>query len=153
MMLKRPVSRPSTLLLVLGALSLFAIALGVWMCALSGVAAAVWGRNLVAWIIGVIAASVLSRCPGRWLFPALLGVAVLSIALTLASPGQLGVHRWFNVGPNPALSVHNQSEQNNANGDAEPKCHDRRFESKCPAGKKLRSCEACLKEGLRMSLP
>jgi hypothetical protein len=94
----KPIS-PNIILLVSGSLSLLAVALGAWVCASSGVAATVWGRNLAAWVIGAIAAYILSRCPGRWLFPALLSAAVLSLASTLVSPGQMGVHRWLNIGP------------------------------------------------------
>lgn len=93
------VSRSDSILLASGFLSLFAVALGAWICASSGVAAAVWTRNFAAWVVGAVAAYVLSRCSGRWLFPTLLGAAALALASTLVSSGQMGVRRWVDFGP------------------------------------------------------
>lgn len=94
-----PMSRSNRLLLVSGSLSVLTVALGAWVCASSGVAAAVWVRNLAAWVIGAVAAYALGRWCGGWLFPVVLAAAALLLASTLVSAGQLGVHRWVDVGP------------------------------------------------------
>jgi cell division protein FtsW (lipid II flippase) len=96
---RRRLSRSGRILLVSGCLSLTAVALGAWVCAASGVPAAVWVRNLAAWFVGGLAAYLLGRWGGGWLFPALLAAAALLLASTLVSEGQLGVHRWVQAGP------------------------------------------------------
>jgi hypothetical protein len=94
-----PMSRSNRILLVSGSLSVLAVALGAWVCALSGVTAAVWGRNLAAWLVGGVAAYALGRWCSGWLFPIVLAATGLLLASTLFSAGQLGVHRWVAVGP------------------------------------------------------
>ncbi|MDZ4760015.1 MAG: hypothetical protein SGJ21_02960 [Alphaproteobacteria bacterium] len=92
-------SLSNKLLLVTGFLSLVAIALGAWVCALNGIASAVWVRNLAAWLVGAVAAYALGRWFGAWLFPVVLTAAALLLVSTLFSAGQLGVHRWVGAGP------------------------------------------------------
>ena len=81
------------------AVSLAAVLLGALVCALSGIPAAVWGRNLAAWGIGAIAAAALARWAGPRTRAAILILTPLLIGATLLSPGQDGVHRWVAAGP------------------------------------------------------
>ncbi len=90
--------RDAPVLLVLGGLSLVAVLAGVVVCALSGVPAAVWGRNLAAWVIGGGLAVLMRRTDSR-LHLVVLATATGLLALTLLGPGQLGVHRWVAAGP------------------------------------------------------
>ncbi|HOY79122.1 MAG TPA: hypothetical protein PLN33_15005, partial [Hyphomonadaceae bacterium] len=71
---------------------------GVVICVLNGIPAAVWGRNLAAWMVGGIAACLLWR-GGTWVFISALGGAVLLMGCSFLGPEQMGVHRWVNAGP------------------------------------------------------
>ena len=79
--------------------SLPAVAVGAVVCALSGVPAGVWGRNLAAWAAGAVLAAALARWAGR----RVLGVAAVLMPLGVGAPmlarGQAGVHRWLDLGP------------------------------------------------------
>ncbi len=86
------------LLAVSGGLLLLVVALGAWTCAANAVPMAVWARNLVAWAAGAATAFVLARASPAWVFPAVLLVTGLLLAMTLFDPGQLGVHRWVGLG-------------------------------------------------------
>lgn len=90
--------RAAPLVAVLGGLSLAAVIAGAVVCHLSGVPAAVWMRNLAAWGVGAVAGCCLWR-GGAFVFPAVLGLAVLLVASSLLGPEQSGVHRWINAGP------------------------------------------------------
>ncbi len=79
--------------------SLFAVAVGAVVCALSGVAAGVWGRNLAAWVVGALAAAALSRWAGERTLRAILLVTPLGLAAPMLGEGQQGVHRWLELGP------------------------------------------------------
>lgn len=79
--------------------SLLAVAVGAVVCALSGVPAGVWGRNLGAWLVGGLAAAALAR----WTGPHALRAVVLLTPVCLAAPmlgeGQQDVRRWLDLGP------------------------------------------------------
>lgn len=87
------------LLLGFGAASLGAVALGALVCALSGVPAGVWVRNLVAWGLGALLALSLSRLDVRRWLKWLPWVAGLALTATFLARGQEGVHRWIALGP------------------------------------------------------
>ena len=91
--------QPDKLLAISGGLLLLVVALGAWICAANAVPMAVWVRNLVAWAAGAATAFVLARASSAWVFPAVLLVTALLLAMTLFDPGQLGVHRWMGLGP------------------------------------------------------
>lgn len=60
------------LIAIFAAASLSAVVLGALVCALSDIPAAVWLRNLAAWLVGVLAAGTLAvRARPAWL-PVLL---------------------------------------------------------------------------------
>lgn len=89
---------PVRLLLVPGLISLCAVGVGAWVCALSGFSAVVWGRNLGAWVVGGLVAVLVQRGGLRFL-AAFLPLAVVLLGCTLLGPAQSGVHRWIGVGP------------------------------------------------------
>ncbi|WP_339913888.1 hypothetical protein [uncultured Brevundimonas sp.] len=92
--------RPSSrLVLIYGLLALLTVALGCLVCGLSGVAAASWLRNLIAWTVGAVAAGGLAAMAGRRTAMILLGVAVVVVGASLAGAPQQGVHRWLDLGP------------------------------------------------------
>lgn len=81
------------------ATSLLAVAAGAVVCALSGVPAGVWGRNLAAWIVGALAAAALSRWAGARTLRAVAVLTPLGMAAPMLARGQEGVHRWLDLGP------------------------------------------------------
>ncbi|WP_068876798.1 MULTISPECIES: hypothetical protein [unclassified Phenylobacterium] len=81
-----------------GVTSLAAVVIGVGVAAASGVPAGVWVRNPATWLLGVILGGLLAVAGGR----AAVGFLVagpLGLAATFLSAGQLGVHRWLDLGP------------------------------------------------------
>lgn len=86
-------------LLAFAGASLAAVALGALVCALSGVPASLWIRNLAAWGIGGVAAAALARSAGRPALVAVLALAPVGLALTATDEGLEGVRRWLVVGP------------------------------------------------------
>lgn len=87
------------LLSTFAAVSLTAVVVGAGVCAMSGVAAGLWGRNLAAWLVGALAAVALARWAGGRVILALAMAAPLGLAATLLDPGLEGVHRWLVAGP------------------------------------------------------
>lgn len=81
------------------ATSLGAVALGAWVCALSGVPAGLWVRNLAAWLVGGLLALGVARTAGPRTVRLLTWIAAVALAATFLPPGQEGVHRWIGVGP------------------------------------------------------
>ena len=81
------------------ATSLAAVAVGAVVCALSGVPAGSWGRNLAAWLVGALAAAALARWAGVRTLCAVALLTPLGLAATMAGEGQEGVHRWLDLGP------------------------------------------------------
>lgn len=88
------------LLLAFAAASLLAVAMGCVAASAAGVGAASWGRNLIAWVVGALAAVALSRRPfGDALVMPIAAAAIAGLAATFVNAGQDGVHRWWDVGP------------------------------------------------------
>ena len=87
------------LLLLFGLLSLGAVSVGAVVCAMSGVPAGLWARNVAAWLVGALAAAGMTAIAGRRALPFILWWAPALLAAALLSQGQEGVHRWVNAGP------------------------------------------------------
>ena len=81
------------------AASLVAVVLGAVICAMSGVLAGLWARNLAAWGLGALAALAMARWGGERLGSGLALAAPLGLALTFLAPDLDGVHRWLVAGP------------------------------------------------------
>jgi hypothetical protein len=79
--------------------SLAAVALGALVCALSGVPAGLWGRNLGAWGVGALVALALARWTGARAAYVAMAFAMLGLCASLFDPGLQDVHRWVQVGP------------------------------------------------------
>lgn len=89
---------PARGLALFGITSLAAVTIGVGVAAASGVPAGVWVRNPATWLLGAILGGLLAVAGGR----AAVGFLVagpLGLAATFLSAGQLGVHRWLDLGP------------------------------------------------------
>ena len=87
------------LLVLFGAFSLIAVAIGVYICALSGAPSALWLRNLAAWGVGALLAFGLAFVRRREALHVALWAAPLALLATFLSPAQEGVHRWIDTGP------------------------------------------------------
>ena len=80
-MTKTATNKSVRLMAVFGLASLAAVGLGAAVCALSGVSAASWGRNLAAWLVGAVIAAALAAAGRRIVSPgAALAVAGLAVA-------------------------------------------------------------------------
>lgn len=90
--------RPGPLLLF-GAASLAAVAIGAVVCAASGVPASAWGRNIAAWAVGAVLAICIARFAQPGYSALALWAAPVGLLATLISPDQEGVHRWIDLGP------------------------------------------------------
>ena len=98
----RDLAAPAAAALCLGAFgtfSLAAVGAGCWVAAASGAPAAVWARNLGAWLAGAVLAIALARLSTRRAALPFIAVALASLVATLALPGLSGVHRWVAIGP------------------------------------------------------
>lgn len=96
-MIRPPIwSRPLGLF---AGVSLAAVALGALVCAMSGVGAGLWARNLGAWSAGALVAAALAHWAGPRSLHAAAILALAGLFATLLGPGLEGVHRWFLVGP------------------------------------------------------
>lgn len=84
---------------IFAAISLAAVVLGALVCAMSGVPAGLWMRNLAAWGVGLLAAVALASWAGPRAAYAAAVLALLGLCASLVSPGLDGVHRWFAIGP------------------------------------------------------
>lgn len=80
-------------------LSLVAVAVGCVVARANGAPAGEWARNLAAWAAGALLAGGLARWAGRRVLLGFWIAAPLALAATLVSGGQLGVHRWLQLGP------------------------------------------------------
>lgn len=91
------------LLAIFGLASLAAVAAGAVVCALGGVSAASWGRNLAVWLAGGLAAAALATAGRRVVSPGagltVAGLALAGLAASFFNPAQEGVHRWIDAGP------------------------------------------------------
>lgn len=95
----RGTGESARLLLLFGAASLGAVGVGALVCALSGVPAGLWVRNLAAWLVGGIVAAAVARIVGPRALRLLPWIAAAALAGTFLGPGQEGVHRWIAAGP------------------------------------------------------
>lgn len=83
-----------------GVISLCAVGAGALACAMASVPLALWGRNLIAWIVGGFVAGLIMR-GGMRLLAAPLPLAAILLGSALFGPEQSGVHRWLGLGPLP----------------------------------------------------
>jgi hypothetical protein len=90
---------PARVLALFGLLSLVAVAIGCGVAQLSSVPAAVWIRNPVSWCVGALAAALILRRAGSRTRLGFLAAAPVGLLVTFGSAGQLGVHRWLDIGP------------------------------------------------------
>lgn len=87
---------------VFGVASLIAILAGCWTAAQHGIPVTMWGRGIVAWVVGLAIALALRRSPPLTSDRAAALVAATGVVLLLAcfvEPGLDGVHRWIVAGP------------------------------------------------------
>ncbi len=77
--------------------SLLAVGLGAAVMQMGGLSPSLWMRNPGAWVVAGVLGLVLAR--RGWLSKWMAPIALAVIALSLAGPGQDGVHRWLGVGP------------------------------------------------------
>ena len=102
------VSGSTRLLFLFGVFSFGAVAIGALVCAMSGVPAGLWSRNLVAWLVGAIGAGFLARTTGSTPFWIILLLSPIALAASFLGRDLEGVHRWISAGPmtlNVALLV------------------------------------------------
>ncbi len=90
---------PRRTLALFAAASAGAIVVGCIAATVHGVPVGIWGRNLAAWAVGALLATVLARSATQRLAQACLLLATAVMAATLLSEGLSGVHRWVGVGP------------------------------------------------------
>lgn len=90
---------PARALALFGLLSLVAVAIGCGVASASDVPASTWLRNPVSWGGGALAAVLILRLAGPRTRLAFLAAAPIGLLATLVNAGQLGVHRWLDVGP------------------------------------------------------
>jgi hypothetical protein len=90
---------PARALALFGLLSLVAVAIGCGVAAASGVPAGAWIRNPISWGVGALAAVLILRFSGPRTRLAFLAAAPVGLLATLGNGGQLGVHRWLDLGP------------------------------------------------------
>ncbi|MBU1378451.1 MAG: hypothetical protein KKE02_05795 [Alphaproteobacteria bacterium] len=90
---------PARALALFGLLSVVAVAIGCGVAAASGVPPGAWVRNPVSWCVGALAAVLILRLAGPRTRLAFLAAAPVGLLATLANAGQLGVHRWLDLGP------------------------------------------------------
>jgi hypothetical protein len=81
------------------AASFAAVLVGAAVCAMSGVPAGLWARNLAAWGLGACAALAVARWAGERFGDAAAFAGPVGLAFTFLSPGLDGVHRWLVAGP------------------------------------------------------
>jgi len=79
--------------------SLAAVAIGCGVAASSGVPLGVWVRNPAAWLAGALLAVLIPVMAGRRTALGFLIAAPLGLTASFLGAGQLGVHRWLDVGP------------------------------------------------------
>lgn len=84
-------------LLVFAVVSFLAIALGALVMAQADIPLSIWIRNPIAWLVAGGVSVLLAR--RGWLGAAMTPVALIVVSLSLAGPGQQGVHRWLDLGP------------------------------------------------------
>ncbi|MGB3634293.1 MAG: hypothetical protein WA982_09660 [Rubrobacteraceae bacterium] len=84
---------------VFAVLSFVAVATGCLVIVLDGASAGTWLPNLAAWGVGALVALVVYRFASPVFNRVVIFVAPVGLLASLANPGQMGVHRWIDVGP------------------------------------------------------
>ncbi len=84
---------------VFAMLSFVAVATGCLVVALDGASAGTWLPNLAAWGVGALVALVVYRSASPVFTRGMIFAAPVGLLVSLANPGQMGVHRWLDVGP------------------------------------------------------
>jgi cell division protein FtsW (lipid II flippase) len=97
--LRQALQHRFAMLCVFGVCSFAAVAIGAYICALSGVPPALWIRNLAAWCVGAVLAVGLAFVRRTEALHVALWAAPLALLATFFSPAQEGVHRWIDAGP------------------------------------------------------
>lgn len=80
-------------------LSFVAVAIGCLVVALDGASAGAWSLNLAAWGVGAVVALAVSRFATPTFAGIMIFAAPVGLLASLANPGQMGVHRWLDLGP------------------------------------------------------
>ena len=80
-------------------LSFVAVATGCLVVALDGASAGTWLPNLAAWGVGALVALVVYRFASPLFARVMVFAAPVGLLASLANPGQMGVHRWLDLGP------------------------------------------------------
>src|SRR5213083_2892417 len=91
---------PRSAAILFGLASFGAVASGCYVMAAAHTGSAFWLRNVMAWMAGALLAFALSRV--RFTPKFAVGVIVVclgALACTILNTGEMGVHRWINVGP------------------------------------------------------
>ena len=91
--------RYSRFLAVFTVMSFVAVASGCFAAALDGAPAGSWLRNLVAWGVGAVVALAVSRFASPRFTRIMIFAAPVGLLASLVNPGQMGVHRWLDLGP------------------------------------------------------
>lgn len=86
-------------LVIFGAFSFGAVALGAYICVAMGAPSALWVRNLAAWGVGAIVAIAVALTFRPVMLHVALWAAPLGLLATFANSAQAGVHRWIDIGP------------------------------------------------------
>ena len=84
---------------VFAVLSFVAVATGCLVVALDGASAGTWLPNLAAWGVGALVALVVYRFASPLFARVMVFAASVDLLASIANPGQMGVHRWLDVGP------------------------------------------------------
>ena len=91
--------RSERFLAVFTVLSFLAVATGCLVVALDGASAETWIPNLAAWGVGALVALVICRFASPLFVRIVIFAAPIGLLVSLANPGQAGVHRWLDLGP------------------------------------------------------
>ena len=90
---------PERFLAVFAAVSFMAVATGCLVVAINDASAGVWLLNLTAWGVGAVMALAVSRFASPLFVRVITFAAPIGLLVSLANPGQAGVHRWIDIGP------------------------------------------------------
>ena len=80
-------------------LSFVTVAAGCLVVALDGAPTGAWLLNFAAWGVGVVVALAVARFASSMFVRVTIFSAPVGLLASLANPGQMGVHRWLDLGP------------------------------------------------------